>query len=138
MKAQGDAETEARETAARAAVPAASPPGGYSIVGTAPAADLDLKGETVLFKWDGAPLPIEKFGWYHGTVVGPVSAAEKRKNAAFTHMVMYANSETGGVLPACAGVKGARARASFPLGLGADVWGATQKWVLLRDDALDL
>ena len=138
MKAQWDAETEARETAARAAVPAASPPGGYSIVGTAPAADLDLKGETVLFKWDGAPLPIEKFGWYHGTVVGPVSAAEKRKNAAFTHMVMYANSETGGVLPACAGVKGARARASFPLGLGADVWGATQKWVLLRDDALDL
>ena len=33
---------------------------------------------------------------------------------------------------------GARAKAAFPLGLGTDVWGGLKKWVLLRDDALDL
>ena len=69
----------------------------------------------------------------YGMVVGDVSAATKRKDAALTHMVMFANSETGNVLPACAGVRGPRAKAAIALGLSADTWGATNKWVVLRD-----
>ena len=112
-------------------------PAGYTLVETAPAADLDLKGEYVLFKWDGAPVPREKFGWYHGKVAGAASEATRRRNPLLTHMVTYANSETGNVLPASYGVNGLRAKATVALGLGTDVWGTSKKWVLLRDVGLN-
>ena len=62
-----------------------------------------------------------------------MTEAAKRKNPALTHMVMFANSETGNVLPASCGVRGWRAKAEIPLGLGTCVWGAMKKWVVLSD-----
>ena len=91
----------------------------------------------MLFKWDGAPVPREKFGWYHGKVAGAASEATRRRNPLLTHMVTYANSETGNVLPASYGVNGLRAKATVALGLGTDVWGTSKKWVLLRDVGLN-
>ena len=76
------AESDRVYAVAQGAVPAARPPDGYSIIDTPPAVDFELKDEYVLFKWNGTPVPQDKFGWYHGKVVGDVSAATKRKDPA--------------------------------------------------------
>ena len=89
-------------------------------------------GKEVLYSWTGAPLNIDQFGWYRGTVAKVASAADQRNG--LTYEVTYRNSETNNSLPFAFGEKRLEATGSsakIPLKLARDNWGVTKQWVVL-------
>ena len=85
-----------------------------------------------LYSWTGAPLHIDQFGWYRGTVAKVASAADQRNG--LTYEVTYRNSETNNRLPFAFGGKrlgASGASAKIPLKLARDNWGVTKQWVVL-------
>ena len=92
----------------------------------------EIIGKEVLYSWTGAPLNIDQFGWYRGTVAKVASAADQRKG--LTYEVTYRNSETKNRLPfACGGkrLEASGASAKIPLKLARGNWGVTKQWVVL-------
>ena len=135
------------DAAAALAVESAAAPLGYCIDDTPPpghpagtAADEDdddnhpnrLIGSKVLVKWDGAPVPADKFGWYVGTVKRTASTVDQGKG--FNFVVKFSNAETGMVLPKCESNAWANAKGAsgdYPLALVPETWGGTKRWVVL-------
>ena len=116
-------------------------PEGFTIEATLmPFGDLTqqnaLIGKAVLFKWNGAPLPPADFGWYLGWVkkrATPAEIARVRKETGdeVNFMVSYSNRETNDRLPFFFEHTAKWAEAEVSLGLTADVWGPTAKWVVV-------
>ena len=89
-------------------------------------------GKQLLYSWTSAPLNLDQFGWYRGTVAKVASAADQRKG--LTYEVTYRNSETNDSLPFAFGGKrlgASGASAKIPLKLARDNWGVTKQWVVL-------
>ena len=124
---------DAAEAAAVAAVGGANAPVGYEIVTEEPDFEKldEIMGKQVLYSWTGAPLGIDQFGWYLGTV-SKKATSKADKKAGLTYEVMYRNSETNNVLPHAHGLTNPRASAKIPMRLANDNWGVQKQWVVVQ------
>ena len=91
-----------------------------------------LIGEYVLFKWTGAPVPAEAFGWYLGLVKKLASNNDRKLNPKVNLRVSYSNRETGDVLPFHCGWPAKWAETEIPLGLEPETWGVTKQWIVVK------
>ena len=128
------AEVDAR---ASSAVGLAAAPEGFTILDSEPELDGEngvnvLIGEYVLFKWTGAPVPAEAFGWYLGLVKKLASNNDRKLNPKVNLRVSYSNRETGDVLPFHCGWPAKWAETEIPLGLEPETWGVTKQWIVVK------
>ena len=91
----------------------------------------DVIGKDILYKFAGAPLAADDFGWYHGKIQRALKAAEKQDPsnedcgfyAIFDHKADPANERLRAAW---------NSRSKLVLAVGTDVASRGERWVLLR------